>query len=255
MSSTVMCVICETVLKYNREDTGNLIQHLRDNHRHGRSMKSTRSKHVENPPVESSDEIILEMESLPVMVESEGHFSHDHQSCTVKDVIEKAIRSTESAVSDNIESISSDSDEFEISSSASTSRDNLQEKLIRETSNYGRRKVMYERRYRPRRPIRTCRRVLYRTTVENWRPGGLRITCPVCGKSRIPVIRCRRERETNSSIWASFLSCCWPFCCLPCCFPKPKREFLHCSACEAYLAKYDYEADCIQPNFKLFEGG
>ncbi|KAL1395713.1 hypothetical protein pipiens_000002, partial [Culex pipiens pipiens] len=81
------------------------------------------------------------------------------------------------------------------------------------------------------------------------------IKCPACQTCRIPVVRSHQQHETRSSFCASLLLCCWTFFCLPCCFPQPKREYLHCSTCNAFLAMYDYEENCVEPNFDLFEGG
>lgn len=262
MSSRVKCVICGTVLAFDRADTWNLIQHLQEYHRHDWKRSYDRRRTKKHRQRIKSEDIVLEMESLPVLVESVDHdhdHDHDHQNCTVRDVIDRAVGSAEVTVVDkfvgNSPPPSSESSNEEGRLSV-TSRDALEEKLIKESSGKGKiRKTLYKRMYRPRRSLRSGRVVSYRTTVENWRPGGMRINCPACGRSRLPVVRSHREHETTSSTWSSFLMCCWPLWCLPCCFPKPKREYLHCSACDAFLAMYDHEGDCIQPNFDLFEDG
>ncbi|KXJ83840.1 hypothetical protein RP20_CCG027813 [Aedes albopictus] len=199
------------------------------------------------------------MENLPVMVEMGGHHSrddhHDHQDCTVRDVIDRAVGSTEVTVENKLVGQSPASSDEEDNVSV-TSRDALEEKLIKEQRTDSRKKkTLYKRAYRPKRSFRSGRVLSYRTTVETWRPGGMRIQCPACGRSRIPVVRAPSEHESSSSMWSSFLMCCWPFWCLPCCFPRPKREYLYCSGCDAYLAMYDYDRDCVQPNFELFEAG
>lgn len=176
--------------------------------------------------------------------------SHYHHNCTVRDVI----------VANNPIGSPSSSSSFEgETSSPVNSRDTLQQKLIREFpgGRGGRTKArtLYKRIYRPRRSIRSARKICYKTTVENWRPGGMSIKCPACQACRIPVVRSHQEHETRSSFCASLLLCCWTFFCLPCCFPQPKREYLHCSTCNAFLAMYDHEENCVEPNFDLFEGG
>ncbi|XP_055543755.1 uncharacterized protein LOC129729269 [Wyeomyia smithii] len=261
MSFRVKCVICEAVLDYHREDTSNLIQHLRDYHRNNGFKREAKQEPVEEDSAEikqESAEILLEMESLPVMMELGTADDHpNHHSCTVRDVIEKAVGSQEVSVVDKaVGSSSSLSSSDEREPLLSSSRENLGKKVITIPPGNGRRKkILYKRVYRPRNALRTHWKALYRTTLNNWRPGGLKITCPVCGKNRYPVIQSHHEHNSKSSWLVSILACCWPFCCLPCCFPKPKREFLHCSVCDAYLAMYDYDRDCIQPNFELFEGG
>lgn len=179
--------------------------------------------------------------------------SHFHHDCTVRDVIVSTVAKK------TVGSPSSSSTSEGETSSPVTSRDTLQQKLIREFpgGRGGRTKArtLYKRIYRPRRSIRSARKICYKTTVENWRPGGMSIKCPACQSCRIPVVRSHQQHETRSSFCASLLLCCWTFFCLPCCFPQPKREYLHCSTCNAFLAMYDYEENCVEPNFDLFEGG
>lgn len=179
--------------------------------------------------------------------------SHFHHDCTVRDVIVSTVAKK------TVGSPSSSSTSEGETSSPVTSRDTLQQKLVREFpgGRGGRTKArtLYKRIYRPRRSIRSARKICYKTTVENWRPGGMSIKCPACQSCRIPVVRSHQQHETRSSFCASLLLCCWTFFCLPCCFPQPKREYLHCSTCNAFLAMYDYEENCVEPNFDLFEGG
>lgn len=89
---------------------------------------------------------------------------------------------------------------------------------------------------------------LYRTSLQKWRPGGEKITCPNCGETRKPIIRAHTERVAHSSFGASLIATCWPFCLAPCLFPEPFLEFIHCSVCDHYLGKYDHNQKLLSPN-------
>lgn len=89
---------------------------------------------------------------------------------------------------------------------------------------------------------------LYRTSLQKWRPGGERITCPNCGETKQPIIRAHTERVAHSAFGASLIATCWPFCLAPCLFPEPFLEFIHCSVCDHYLGKYDHKQRLLSPN-------
>ena len=89
---------------------------------------------------------------------------------------------------------------------------------------------------------------LYRTSLQKWRPGGQKISCPNCGETRQPVIRAHTERVAHSAFGASLIATCWPFCLAPCLFPEPFLEFIHCSVCDHYLGKYDHQQKLLSPN-------
>ncbi|XP_055634191.1 uncharacterized protein LOC129774474 [Toxorhynchites rutilus septentrionalis] len=242
MSSLIKCAICEKIIAHNSENTGNLIQHLREFHL-ADSMGRTKCKDPGNNS-NHRDSVVVEPESVPMF--SGNLDKHEHDRCTISDMIDETVEPSEPS--------QTSSSEKEIS--PTTSRDCLRTKLIYQPSmDRRKRKVLYKRAYRPKKSFRSYRHVSYRTVVESWRPGCSRITCPACGKCRIPIVRSQQEHDTNSSAWASFLLFCWPFCCIPCCFSVPRREYLHCSVCDAHLASYDYGTDCLEPNFELFEGG
>lgn len=63
--------------------------------------------------------------------------------------------------------------------------------------------VIYERKGVPMEPLmptrRRSRRKLYKTSIEKWRPGNTKITCPRCGSTRTPTIR-KQSQRVNSVV-------------------------------------------------------
>lgn len=60
--------------------------------------------------------------------------------------------------------------------------------------------VIYEKKGLPLDPLvptrRRSRRKLYKTSIEKWRPGKSKITCPKCGATRTPTVRAQSQRVT-----------------------------------------------------------
>jgi hypothetical protein len=175
------------------------------------------------------------------VLEKHGDSSLDHLKLQKMYTVTRATSTADNRVEEQ-----EDEDEEE------TSRDNFEQKLLLDPNTN---KTIYQREYRPFRVYRQIPRcsVLFKTTIEKWRPGGGRISCPSCGNQRIPVIRSHTDTFTESPFVASLSLHCWPFCCLPCLFPPPNKEYLHCSVCEEYLAFFDHRTGKIMPNCELLD--
>lgn len=63
---------------------------------------------------------------------------------------------------------------------------------------HNRDQVIYEKKGLPVDPLmptrRRSRRKMYKTSIEKWRPGTSKITCPKCGSTRTPTIRTQSQR-------------------------------------------------------------
>ncbi|CAG9769903.1 unnamed protein product [Ceutorhynchus assimilis] len=87
---------------------------------------------------------------------------------------------------------------------------------------------------KPRR--KTC---IFKTSVETWKPGPLRVSCPHCGALARPCIRRQRNRVAYSPLGAFCLLVCWPVCFLPFLMPESSQIQLFCKECGAFLGEYD----------------
>ncbi|XP_050300910.1 uncharacterized protein LOC126739323 isoform X3 [Anthonomus grandis grandis] len=76
---------------------------------------------------------------------------------------------------------------------------------------------------------------IFKTSVETWRPGPLRVTCPHCSAIDRPCIRRQRNRVAYSPLGALCLLVCWPVCFLPFLMPESSQIQLFCKKCGAFL--------------------
>ena len=58
---------------------------------------------------------------------------------------------------------------------------------------------------------------------------------------------------SHSSFGAALILTCWPLCFLPCLFPPPIAEYLHCSECNHFLGQYNHKSNKVQPNEESFD--
>ncbi|KAF7267725.1 uncharacterized protein LOC143203915 [Rhynchophorus ferrugineus] len=84
---------------------------------------------------------------------------------------------------------------------------------------------------KPRKPKPT----VFKTTVESWKPGPLRVTCPRCQHLDRPCIRHQRNRISRSALGALCLLLCWPVCFMS----ESSRIHLFCRRCHAFMGEYD----------------
>ncbi|KAJ8956988.1 hypothetical protein NQ318_012153, partial [Aromia moschata] len=97
---------------------------------------------------------------------------------------------------------------------------------------------------------------VYKTTVETWRPGPLKVTCPVCNQEDRPCIRKQRNKVAYSSLGALCMLSCWPLCFLPFLMPGGSKIQLYCKHCGTYLGEYNRKTGqlttcCTDRNKKL----
>ncbi|XP_030766133.1 lipopolysaccharide-induced tumor necrosis factor-alpha factor-like [Sitophilus oryzae] len=87
--------------------------------------------------------------------------------------------------------------------------------------------------------IKAKPKCVYKTTVETWKPGPLRVTCPRCKYVDRPCVRQKRNRVAYSPIGALCLLVCWPVCFLPFLMSEGSQIQLFCKRCGAFLGEYD----------------
>ncbi|KAJ6649077.1 hypothetical protein Bhyg_04310 [Pseudolycoriella hygida] len=75
--------------------------------------------------------------------------------------------------------------------------------------------------------------------VETWKPGNDQILCPKCDAVVRPIIRTSADRVSHSTVGATLIMTCWPFCFFPFLFQAPIQTNLHCSVCGYYFGSYD----------------
>lgn len=79
----------------------------------------------------------------------------------------------------------------------------------------------------------------YRTAIESWRPGQTSVHCERCGRIGLPTVRRVSERAARNPMGAACMLAMWPLCFLPCWFPAPAMESVHCGRCGWRLGIYD----------------
>lgn len=84
-----------------------------------------------------------------------------------------------------------------------------------------------------------CARKSYRTAIESWRPGQTRVHCERCGRTGLPTVRRVSERASRNPMGAACMLAMWPLCFLPCWFPAPAMESVHCGRCGRRMGIYD----------------
>lgn len=117
-------------------------------------------------------------------------------------------------------------------------------------------KVLFTSGDKPARSNREKRhhRRIFKTSIEKWRPiNDEKILCPRCQSLKRPIIRTHNERLTESSLAATLIMTCWPFCFAPCLFPEPTHENLHCPVCDYHLGIYDHKQKITLPNPELLQ--
>ncbi|XP_019872472.2 uncharacterized protein LOC109600734 isoform X2 [Aethina tumida] len=94
----------------------------------------------------------------------------------------------------------------------------------------------------------------FRTALENWKPGKVKICCPLCNKIGRPAIKQTKKQTliARNSFKASVLIGCWPICIVPFLMAQ-SNIFLFCQSCKAYLGQYDKTKGCVKPPAQLKE--
>ncbi|CAH0545865.1 unnamed protein product [Brassicogethes aeneus] len=92
------------------------------------------------------------------------------------------------------------------------------------------------------------------TTLEKWKPGKMKICCPVCSVIDSPAIKQTKRRAliANTGFQASILVAFWPLCMLPFMMAQ-SRILLFCKNCKNYLGQYDKRKGCVKPPEPLKE--
>ncbi|CAH0545862.1 unnamed protein product [Brassicogethes aeneus] len=90
--------------------------------------------------------------------------------------------------------------------------------------------------------------------VEKWKPGKMKICCPVCSVIDSPAIKQTKRRAliANTGFQASILVAFWPLCMLPFMMAQ-SRLLLFCKNCKNYLGQYDKRKGCVNPPEPLKE--
>ncbi|KAH1002346.1 uncharacterized protein LOC109535911 [Dendroctonus ponderosae] len=94
--------------------------------------------------------------------------------------------------------------------------------------------------------IQLTPKCVFKTTVETWKPGPLRVMCPQCANLDRPCIRRQRNRVAYSPLGALCLLVCWPVCFLPFLMPQSSQIQLFCKQCGAFLGEYDRKSGRMQ---------
>ncbi|CAH0552703.1 unnamed protein product [Brassicogethes aeneus] len=92
------------------------------------------------------------------------------------------------------------------------------------------------------------------TRLENWKPGKIKICCPICSVVDSPAIKQTKKRAliANTGFQASILVAFWPLCMLPFMMTQC-RLLLFCKSCKNYLGQYDKRKGCVMPPEPLKE--
>ncbi|KAJ8925112.1 hypothetical protein NQ315_001293, partial [Exocentrus adspersus] len=88
---------------------------------------------------------------------------------------------------------------------------------------------------------------MFKTTVETWKPGPMRIICPACGKEDRPCIRKQRNKVAYTQLGAMCMVSCWPICFLPFLMPQASDIHLYCKHCGAFVGEYDRKTGNLKP--------
>ncbi|XP_066249089.1 uncharacterized protein [Euwallacea similis] len=86
---------------------------------------------------------------------------------------------------------------------------------------------------------RLTSKCFFKTTVETWKPGPLKVVCPYCSALDRPCIHRQRNKVAYSPIGALCLLVCWPVCFMPFLMPESSQIQLFCKKCGAFLGEYD----------------
>ncbi|CAH1170274.1 unnamed protein product [Phaedon cochleariae] len=87
---------------------------------------------------------------------------------------------------------------------------------------------------------------IFKTTVESWKPGPVKIICPKCRRKDRPCIRKQRNKVAYSSLGAFCMLTCWPICFLPFLIPNGSVLELFCKHCGTLLGEYDRKTGTIK---------
>ncbi|XP_023024470.2 uncharacterized protein, partial [Leptinotarsa decemlineata] len=95
------------------------------------------------------------------------------------------------------------------------------------------------------------KRSLFKTTVETWKPGPVKVICPKCKINDRPCIRKQRNKVAYTALGAFFILTCWPLCFIPFLMPKGSTVDLFCKHCGNYLGEYNRATGSLKCACKL----
>ncbi|XP_037926470.1 uncharacterized protein LOC119661273 isoform X2 [Hermetia illucens] len=262
----VRCLLCCQILECNRADTSALVYHIREYHpevtlqssdefqptsvnrphvqpqRHRTGSNGHRFNSAEDPPFASA---LSELNTSMV----EDQKTHKHLENEVLKKGRTPSQEERFIAPVDIPGFGTKKTHVEDETAKmNSSRKSVNKTGIGDTKET---QVLYKRQYKFKEPLtshRPGKRKLYKTSIEKWRPGKSTIVCPECGANKRPMIKSQIDKVSHSPIGAAFILTCWPFCFLPCLFPPPTKEYLHCAVCNHFLGVYDRKTEVINPN-------